>query len=315
MKILYKKDLFNALNIPSLIKSLEEGFMMYSQGETVIPPVASLHFTHPPGECHIKYGYAQNNPYYVVKIASGFPENSQLGIPSCNGLMLLFSKKTGKPVCFLLDEGYLTDLRTAASGAIASKYLAPSHIHGIGIIGTGAQSYFQLKLLSYVTSCRKAFIWGRDFTKAQKLAKHPDLREFTITPIPSLDELAAHCNLLVTTTSSSYPLLRKEHIRPGTHITAIGADDTGKQELDPMIFEKADRIVVDSRSQCSLFGDTSYALKAHIIADKDMKELGEIIHSPLLRRSSDQEITIADLTGIAIQDLQIASLAYETLLS
>jgi ornithine cyclodeaminase len=160
MKILTRKQIEQVVSIPTVLEAVEQGFVAYSEGKTVIPPVAALHFEDPPGDCHIKYGYAKDGKYYVVKIASGFHDNPNLGLPAGNGLMLLFDKQTGAPLSILLDEGYLTDLRTAAAGCIAAKYLAPKNISCIGIVGTGGQAYYQLKLLSFVTKCRKVMIWG-----------------------------------------------------------------------------------------------------------------------------------------------------------
>jgi len=230
MKILSRDQIEKTLSIPKVLKAIEQGFMLYSQGEAVIPAIGSLHFEYPPGDCHIKYGYSKRGKYYIVKIASGFYENPKHGLPSNNGLMLLFDKETGKPVCILLDEGYLTDIRTAAAGYIAAKYLAPKTVECVGIVGTGAQAYYQLKFLSSATQCRRVMIWGRDIEKAKKLAKHPDLNEWTIEAAKDLEQLASECKLIVTTTASSHPLLLAEHVKPGTHITAVGADDIGKQE-------------------------------------------------------------------------------------
>lgn len=314
MKIYDKQQIQKALNIQTVLARIEEGFVIYSKKEAVIPPVASLHLDNPPGECHIKYGYAKKGKYYVVKIASGFFNNPSIGLPASNGLMLLFDRATGTPVCILLDEGYLTDIRTAAAGCIAAKYLAPKQVNCIGVVGTGAQAYFQLKFLQYATDCRKVLVWGRGKQKAKKFCNHPDLKEFQIEVAKDLNQLTSNCNLIVTTTSSKSPLLFSSQIRPGTHITAMGADDIGKQELDSPIFAKADCIVVDSRSQCALFGDASYAVKNGLIDKHTMHELGEVILDPSLQRSSEDQITIADLTGIAMQDLQIATVTYETLL-
>ncbi len=311
MEIYDKQQIQKVLNIPAVLDCIEEGFVIYSRKEAVIPPIASLHLDHPPGECHIKYGYAKEGKYYVVKIASGFFNNPSLGIPAGNGLMLLFDRSNGKPVCILLDEGYLTDIRTAAAGCIAAKHLAPKQVKGIGIVGTGAQAYFQLKFLQHVTDCRKVLVWGRDKQKAEQFCIHPDLMEFEIDVAGDLNQLTSNCNLIITTTSSKNPLLFSHQIQPGTHITAMGADDIGKQELDPHIFAKAHRVVVDSRSQCALFGDTSYALKDKLIGNHALHELGEVILDPSLQRSSEDQITIADLTGIAMQDLQIATVTYE----
>ncbi|MGE5196282.1 MAG: deaminase [Anaerolineae bacterium] len=313
MKIFYKKEIQKALNIPAVLERIEEGFVIYSKKEAIIPPVAALHFDHPPGDCHIKYGYAKEGKYYVIKIASGFYDNPSLGLSANNGLMILFDKLTGAPVCLLLDEGYLTDIRTAAAGCIAAKFLAPKRINCIGIVGTGAQAHFQLKFLQFATKCRKVLVWGREEKKAKQFCEHPDLKEFHIEIAKDLNQLTANCNLIVTATNSTNPLLFADQIHPGTHITAMGADDRGKQELDPHIFAKADRIAVDSRSQCSLFGDVSYALKQGLLEEYRIHELGEVILDASLQRRSEDEITVADLTGVAIQDLQIALTTYERL--
>ena len=311
MKILTRKQIEELVSIPVIIEAVEQGFATYSRGEAVVPPVAALHFDYPPGDCHIKYGYAKNGKYYVVKIASGFPDNPQLGLPAGNGLMLLFDKQTGRLLSILHDEGYLTDLRTAAAGSIAAKHLAPKNISCIGIVGTGAQSCSQLKLLSFATQCPNVMIWGRDEAKARKLKNDPDLSDWSIDLARDLDQLTAACNLIVTTTSSTEPLLFAHQIRPGTHITAVGADDIGKQELDPEIFAMAEKVVVDSRSQCIHFGDASYAIKRGIISKQKLIELGEIVIDNTLARTAESQITVADLTGIAIQDLQIAAAVYE----
>lgn len=311
MKILSRKQIEQALSIPKVLEATEQGFIAYSRKEAVIPPVGSLHFDSPPGDCHIKYGYAKSGKYYVVKIASGFYDNPKQGLPSNNGLMLLFDKQNGNPICALIDEGYLTDIRTAAAGYVAAKCLAPKTVSCIGIVGTGAQAYYQLRFLAFATKCRRVMIWGRDIEKAKKFAAQPDLSEWTFEIAQNLEQLTAECNLIVTTTTSSHPLLFADQIRPGTHITAVGADDIGKQELDEKIFVKADRVIVDSRSQCSAFGDVAYALKKQLIRPEKLIELGDVLATPSLGRTVENQITVCDLTGIAIQDLQIAQSIYE----
>jgi ornithine cyclodeaminase len=310
MKILFRDQIEKSLSIPQALSAIEEGFVTYSRGEAIIPPVASLFFESPPGECHIKYGYAKNGKYYVVKIASGFSENPKNGFPSNQGLMLLFDKQTGVPICTLFDEGYLTDVRTAMAGALVAKCLSPKNITCVGIVGTGAQAFYQLKFLTHATTCRKAMLWGRDLEKAKKLAKHHCLNDWTIQVVTDLEKVTAECNLIVTTTSSSKPFVFATHIKPGTHITAIGADEIGKQELDEEIFVKADKVIVDSRSQCMKRGDVSYALKKGLISKEKLAELGEVLVNPSLGRTSDDQITVCDLTGIAIQDLKIAEHIY-----
>ena len=165
------KDIKSIVKNIDVVAAMEEGFIQYSNGNTVVPPVGELLFVKPKGDAHIKYGYIKNDDYYVIKIASGFYENSKLGIPSSQGLMLIFDQKTGVPKGVLLDEGYLTDIRTAAAGAVASKYFAPKELKAIGIIGTGIQAKLQLQYLQTHTPCNSVWVWGRNKDNAEKFAK------------------------------------------------------------------------------------------------------------------------------------------------
>src|ERR1700722_10969363 len=313
MKIFHKEEIQKLLSLQTVLDYIEEGFVIFSKREAVIPHDAVMYFDKPPGGCHVKCGYAKYGKYFAIEVASAFFENPLKGLPFRNGLMLLFDKETGQVVCVLLDEGYLTDLRTGAAGCVAAMYLAPRNVGGIGVIGAGKQAHFQLRMLQFATSCRKVKIWGRDLAKAQKLAEHGDFKSFQIEAVENLDELTDSCNLIVTTTSSREPFLFADKIRKGTHITAIGADTPFKKELDPQIFTKADRIVVDSLEECSSIGDCSIALKKGLIKEEQIVELGNVILNPSLRRTSDDQITVVVLTGLAALDLQIAIAAYERL--
>jgi ornithine cyclodeaminase len=293
-----------------LIQTIEEGFVMYSQKKVVVPPVGYLGLKNPPGDVHIKYGYIEGDDYYVIKIASGFYDNPSMGLNTSNGMMLLFSQKTGESLSILLDEGYLTDIRTAAAGAVAARHLAPSKISCIGIVGTGVQARLQLEYLKSVTDCREVIVWGRDADKLAAYKNDPALKDFSITTTTDMQYLASRCNLIVTTTPARKALLMAADIRPGTHITAMGADADGKQEIDPEIFSKADIIVADSKDQCIDHGDISYAVREKRIDPSRIVELGEVIENKNSGRSNDQQITIADLTGVAIQDIQIARHVY-----
>lgn len=206
----------------------------------------------------------------MVKIATGFYENSLHGLNSGSGLMLVFSARAGFPEAILLDEGYLTDARTA--GAVAARYLAPKRVHAIGIIGAGIQARMQLDFLRHVTDCRKAVVWARDPSKAAAFA----VPGFSIEIANSTAALAACCNLIVTTTPSRAPLLCASAVRPGTHVTAVGADSPGKQEIDPALFVRADVRVVDSRVQCFEFGEAVYSLRAQPELREKFIELGEV---------------------------------------
>ena len=313
MKIITKAEIEKIIDHNQVIHLIEEGFKALAQDQAVIAPVASLSFTSPRGDCHIKSGYLKSGDFFVVKIATGFYDNPQIGLPSGNGMMIVFSKKTGEPLALLQEEGLLTELRTAAAGAVCAKYLAPSNVHCIGIVGAGEQAFYQLQYLRYIIPCRKVCLWGRNKDKALKLSQRKGLEAFNIEVADSIEELAAKCNLIVTTTAAQKFLLSEEMVLPGVHITAMGSDEYGKQELDPLLLKKADRLVVDSFKQCSQFGETVYALEKQLIDSSKAFELGQLLLNPSLRRQNDTEITVADLTGVAIQDIQIATAVFESL--
>lgn len=300
MKIYTKNEIEQAIDIPFLMREIETGLRLASKGKAINAPVSFMHFEVPKGEVHIKSGAFSDGEIYVVKIASGFYENPLLGLPSSNGAVLLFSQKTGELIAILLDEGRLTDIRTALTGAIAARYLAPP-IAKIGIIGTGTQAKEQLLHLQHITPCRNVLVFGRNLLKAKKFASNPSLKIFNITISQHIEEITQNCNLIVTTTPSSKPLLFGHQLRPGTHITAVGADDVGKQELDASVFDRADLIVVDSLSQCSSYGDLSHAKNIDL---SSVIELGKLLEN--YQKRQPDWITIADLTGIAIEDLQVA---------
>jgi ornithine cyclodeaminase len=296
-----------------VIQALEEGFVEYSEGRVTVPPVGHLYFKEPPGDCHIKYGYVAGDSHFVIKVATGFYRNPEIGLPSSNGLMLVFNRKTGQPDAILLDEGWLTDARTAAAGAIAAKHLGRRKLTGIGIVGTGTQARMQLEWLRHVTDCREATVWGRSREKAELFRDDMAGSGYSIGIAARLDELCARSDLIVTTTPSREPLLHAEQIKPGTHITAVGADGGGKQELDAAVFGRADICVVDSLSQCREYGDTARALREGVIAEDRLIELGRVIRDSALGRRHDGQITIADLTGVAVQDIRIATMVLNSL--
>ena len=294
-----------------VIAAMERAFAAYSNGEAVIPPVGQLDFEDPPGDCHIKYGYLKQGSTFTIKIATGFWKNPERGLASSNGVVLVFSSETGELLTIFQDEGYLTDMRTAAAGAVAAKYLAPQEIGCIGIIGAGLQARLQLDYLREVTPCRRVKLWARAMDRARALT----VPGFDIEVVASPSAVAADARLIVTTTASRAWLLGAADVKPGTHITAVGADGGGKQELEPQLLALAQIRAVDSVSQCSKYGDSAFALEQGLIETRDLVELGRVIQDPALRRRSAQDISIADLTGVAVQDMAIAELALQRLRS
>jgi len=307
------KEILGGIDVREIIREIEDGFVAYSQGRVEVPPVGELIFDEPRGDVHIKYGYIHKDDYYVIKIASGFYDNTRIGLPTSSGMMLLFSRQTGVPLCILLDEGHLTQIRTAAAGAVAARYFAPRQVRRAGIFGAGVQGRLQLEYLRHVRDVREAVVWGIDGPELERYRQDMEAQGFAVRTTMDAEEIAATCTLIVTATPSCKPLLRAEMIRKGTHITAMGSDTPEKQELDPRILEMADRIVVDSIRQCLLRGEAFHALAAGVIQQERMIELGAAIRDPDLQRQSDEEITVVDLTGVAVQDIQISKAVWRAL--
>lgn len=293
--------------------TIRQGFIAYSKRQAVIPPVGELLFDQPPGEVHIKYGYIKTAPYYVIKVASGFYDNPKQGLPSSQGLNLLFNKENGQLLAILLDQGYLTDIRTAVAGAISSKALAPSQVDSLGILGAGTQAFLQWEYHRQLIDFQEAIIWNRSPEKAARLVAKIQERGGHARLANSIEELSHQAQLIVTTTPATAPLIRKDWIQAGTHITAVGADMPHKMELEPELVAKADLVVVDSIAQTKRQGEWSQALRKSLVQEEQAVELGSVLSNPQLGRQNDTQITIADLTGVAVQDLMISQAIFENI--
>lgn len=303
MRIVSLDSIKSVLPNIDLLSEIESGFAAYSSGLVVVPPVGELSFQSPPGDVHIKYGYVKDDDVYVIKIASGFYENKLENLPVGNGMMLVFSQKTGEPLAVLQDECYLTDVRTAVAGAIAAKHLSPKDVDCIGVVGTGVQAKLQLKYLKKVINCNQALVWGRSSDSLLTYKESTNHYNYQIETTENIDDIISRCQLIVTCTPSEEPLISM--INPGTHVTAIGSDTTTKRELSSSVLFKADTVVTDSKSQSTERGEIYQASKDGFLSSSVL-ELGNIVKGEVKGRINEEQITIADLTGVAIQDIQIS---------
>lgn len=289
---------------------VESAFRALASGEVIMPPILSMDIPAANGEVDVKAAYIPGFDGFAIKVSPGFFDNPKLGLPSLNGLMVLFSAKTGVVDALLLDNGYLTDIRTAAAGAVAARHLAPK-VHTAGVIGTGAQARLQIEAAHLVRPFRRVLVWGRDPEQAKKCAA--DLAEkLGIEARVEADpaRLVADSQLVVTTTPARAPVLQADWLHPGLHITAMGSDQPGKVEIDPKVFRRVDAYVPDRLSQCRVQGELRAAIEAGV-ADANMvfPELGDIIAGQAPGRKSASDITFADLTGTGAQDTAIATRA------
>lgn len=290
-----------------LVGLMEDAFAAFSRGEAVVPAPGEMLLEDPPGEVHIKYGYLTGGDTYVIKIASGFWNNPAIGLSSSDGLLLVFRKATGELMAVLNDRGRLTDLRTAAAGAVSAKHLAPASVDAIGVLGTGIQAELQVQLLQSVRPCRNVVVWGRNPERVSAYAKRMRSQDFNVDIARSSAEVAERCRLIVTATASPAPLLHWRDIRPGTHITAIGADSADKQELDEAIIRNADIAVTDSRSQARSRGEIGHAYGDDTSAADRIVEIGEIVSGTVRGRSAEDQITVSAFSGLAVQDIAMAA--------
>ena len=312
-KVLVWDQIEPILSKIDVIEPMKQGFIDYSRGLAEIPPVGELIMEDPPGDVHIKYGYLRGGNHYVIKIASGFVRNNEFGIKAGQGMMLLFDIKTGQPSAIFIDEANLTDIRTGIAGAITSSELASKNVNEVLIVGTGVQARYQAKYICQEMDISKVIFWGRDDNKISKLANDIKLNNVEIKIEKNLESAVRSSRLIITTTSAKSSLIVSEWVQPGTHITAVGSDTHDKCELDYNILAKANLIVADSIEQNVLRGEIHQALKHDAINEADLIEIGEIFENPEKGRKNDHDITVADLTGVAVQDLVIAEAVFNTL--
>ncbi len=309
MIILSRPEIEALIDLDHALASVEAAYIAASDGRAVMPPVGYLAFPDKDGDCHIKYGHIAGDPAFVVKVAAGFYGNPAIGLPTSNGVMLVLSAETGILEAILLDEGFLTDLRTGLGGAIATRALCRPDARRVGIAGTGIQARWQVRCLQQaMPGTQFSFtIWGRSKDKARETANALKAEGIDVLVSPDLERLCRDADIIITTTPSREPLIRDAWIQPGTHITAIGADAPGKQELDTALVARASRRICDSAAQSLDHGEFSTAFRAGDISAETCVELGAVLGGKAAGRIHPADITIADLTGIAVQDIAIAN--------
>lgn len=308
MRILGPGEIRAAVADSEIIDCMRTALIAHARGECDTPMPMHLDIAPESAEVHIKSSYRRGGKYFALKVASTFPGNVARGIPTGNGMMLLCSAETGEPLALLADEGHLTDLRTAAVSAMAARELERGD-RAIGIIGTGIQARLQARMHAAVLGLHTIWIWGRAPERAthcrDDIAKLLEGVEVKIAASPA--EVASHAKLLITVTASRYPLLYDRDLQPGTHITAVGSDSPGKQELDAGILRRAGLLLVDSLSQCEKLGELQHCREQ---AGRAL-ELGVLCDSGTKDSRQRDEITVCDLTGLGVEDLFIAEYSYE----
>lgn len=309
--ILTEKDLRAAVQLDaSAVDCVEQAFLALATKPVAMPPILRLDIPEFRGEVDVKTAYVPGFDGFAIKVSPGFFDNPKLGLPSLNGLMILFSAKTGLVEGLLLDNGYLTDVRTAAAGAVAARHLAREDAYVATIFGAGMQARMQLAALILVRPIRSARIWARDHTRAETLAAEC-ARQYGIdvTAVADPRDAMRGSHIVVTTTPAEKPILMAEWLEAGQHLTAMGSDSEHKNEIDPAVFARG-TYIADRLSQTRILGELHHAIKAGLVgADDPFAELGAVIAGSAKGRTSADDITFADLTGTGVQDTAIANLA------
>ena len=297
------------------VRAVREAFRADGEGRTTVPPVINLTVPGGDGEFHVKTACIEGTPWIAIKIASGFPGNVTRGLPTGSGLMALFDVATGLPAALLLDNGYLTDIRTGAAGAVAAECLARTTIETVGVLGSGVQARHQVVCLCEITRPRRLLAWSPEPDRlAEYCAEMRERQGLDARAMPDAESACREADVLITATPARAPLVRAEWLCQGAHVTALGSDSPGKQELDAACLARADLVVVDRMSQCAAFGELASAIAAGVVtADRVHAELGAIVAGRKPGRTSDRQITIVDLTGVGFQDTAIAAAAFEAL--
>ncbi len=311
ISILTEADLRDLVPLDlAAVDVVERAFAALAGEGVVMPPILSMDLPAANGEVDVKTAYLPGFDGFAIKVSPGFFDNPKIGLPSLNGLMVLFSARTGLVEALLLDNGYLTDVRTAAAGAVAARHLAPE-VRTAGVLGTGVQARLQIEAARLVRPFERVLVWGCDPVKAEHCAR--DLAErLGIEVVAEADpaRVVAESQLVVTTTPARAPVLRAEWLHPGLHITAMGSDQPGKNEIDPAAFGQLSVYVPDRESQCRIQGELRSAIAAGAAPeDRTYAELGKVVGEPALGRRSLDDITLVDLTGTGAQDTAIASFA------
>ena len=307
MQILDRVQIADLIRPDIAAAMIEDAYRAVAAGTANLPPVGYIAFPDVGGDCHVKFGHITGEPLFIVKIATGFAGNAALGLANNSGCSIALDARTGQVIAILADEGIMTDIRTGIGGAIATRLLARPDSRLVGIVGTGEQARQQVRWLRRLWDGPLEFaLWGRSPERADDAVRDLGREGIKVSRAEQLELMCRSSDIVITTTASRAPIVQSDWIRPGSHITAVGADAPGKQELATALVARADVIVADLTSQCIDHGEIATAIAAGQLAIGRVTELGNVLAGTSVGRTTPEQITIADLTGLAVQDIAIA---------
>lgn len=307
MFLLNEQEIRDSVDMAVAIDAVEGAFEALGRGEVTQPPPIGLDIPAVDAEIHVKGAHIHGAEHFVFKLVSGFYRNPEIGLPMASGLVLAFDANNGQPAGLLFDNGYLSDVRTGAAGAVVARHLAPRDVHRVAVVGAGMQARMQLRALALVRDIPAVSIWNRHPERARECAAEmADELDLAVEAVDRIEDAVEGANVVITVTLARDPLVRAEWIAPGTHITAVGSDGPDKQELDVEVLGRADLVVADRLAQCLELGEIHHAVDAGRLRADDCVELGAIVAGDAPGRETDEQITVADLTGVGVQDAAIA---------
>jgi ornithine cyclodeaminase/alanine dehydrogenase-like protein (mu-crystallin family) len=297
---------------PEALSAVERAFRALAEGRVVQPPPIGLDFRDADGEVHVKGAYVLGSPIFAFKVACGFYRNHEKGLPTGSGLVLVFDAQTGMPLAVLHDNGYLTDLRTAGAGALAARLLAPPHVRKLAIIGSGIQGRYQLRAIRRVREWHEVAAWSPTASRLQSYAREMQAEFGTpVRAASSPREAVTGADLIVTATPSRSAVLQSEWVPSHATVIAVGSDGPEKQELDPALLARAEKVIADRLSQCVAIGELHHAVEKGLMRSDDVyAELGDVVIGRRPGREGN-ELIVCDLTGVGVQDAAIAELGWE----
>jgi len=303
-----------AVSHRAALSSAERAFVALARNEVVSPMPMGVEIPEVHGEVHVKGAHIRGAAVFAFKVATGFYGNVELGVPTGSGLVLVFDAATGFPLAVLSDNGYLTDLRTAAAGALAARHLTPNRPLVLAVVGAGVQGRFQAELIQKVRDLAKVKVWSRkESSRKRYVSQMSKTLGVHVYEFPDVAGAVADADLVVTATPSQVPLVLPGMLKPGATVIAVGSDGPSKRELATEVITSADKLVCDVTAQCIRLGEMHHAVRTgRLPLDGIYAELGQIVVGDIPGRKGDETI-ICDLTGSGAQDTAIAETAWEAL--
>ena len=314
MRLVTERELRELVHEDESLRAAEDAFRALAEDRVEQPPPMAFDFPETSGEVHVKGAAIRGSPIFAVKIASGFYRNPEQNLPASSGLVLVLDQTTGFPLALLQDNAYLTEMRTAAAGALAARLLAHETIDKMAVLGAGAQARYQLRAIRRVRDIKSVTAWSPTPANRELYCREMESElGLRCTPADTARDAVDDAALVLSATTARSPIVHADEVSKSATIIAVGSDGADKQELDAKILDQAGKVVVDRLSQCVRLGEVHHAIEAGLMGEKDVyAELGDVLIGKKSGREGD-ELIVCDLTGVGVQDTAIAELAWNAL--